>query len=135
MVPLRLLMIEDDTNDEQLIVHALRHSGYDVTHQRVDNAPALVQALEEPWDVATCDWTMPAFSAPDALSLVARHELPVIVVSGEVVEKLAASAKQLGARDVISKSQLTDLGYTIRRELGEAKARQRRPPPDRNDEG
>ncbi len=128
-------MIEDDTNDEQLIVHALQRSGYDVTHRRVDTAPALQQALQESWDVATCDWTMPSFNAPDALSLVAQHHLPVIIVSGNAADTVTATAKQLGARDVISKSQLTDLGHTIKRELGGAKARQPGPPLRRNDHG
>src|SRR5262249_29245276 len=109
MSRLRLLQIEDSPDDAVLIEYELSRSGYDVQSQRVDTAPALLAALEsEPWDLITCDWLMPEFSAPEALDLLRERgvDSPIIIVSGEVGEEFAVSAMKNGAHDFIGKHNL-----------------------------
>ncbi len=124
-MPLRLLIIDDDDNDERLIVRELRRSGYQVSWERVDTAASLENALRKNWDVVTCDWVMPAFSAPEALNILSQHEAacPVIIVSGQAAEEVAVTAMKAGACDVVSKWNLVRLGPAIERELREAAAR------------
>lgn len=124
-IPLRLLLIEDDANDALLIERELRRSGYAVTPERVQTAAELEVALDGQWDVVTCDWVMPAFSAPEALSILAAHgvDAPVIIVSGQAAEEVTVTAMKAGAHDVVSKNNLTRLGPAVERELREVEAR------------
>jgi PAS domain S-box-containing protein len=124
-ISLRLLLIDDDENDERLIVRELQRSGYHVTWERVDTAASLENALRKEWDVVTCDWVMPAFTAPAALEILSQHEpaYPVIIVSGQAAEEVAVSAMKAGACDVVSKWNLVRLGPAIERELRDAAAR------------
>ena len=128
-MPLRLLLIDDSPDDALLVVLELNQGGYDVTSERVDTAAALSEALERGgWDAITCDWVMPRFSAPAALELIReRHcEVPVIVVSGQVGEEVAATAMRAGAHDYVSKSKLARLVPAFERELRETEVRRAR---------
>ena len=126
--PLRILLIEDSEDDAVLLLRELRRGGYAPQSLRVDTADALCAALERDWDLVTCDWVMPKFSAPAALELLRQHgcELPVIIVSGEVGEEVAVSALKSGAHDYISKHRLTRLVPAVDRELREFADRQAR---------
>src|SRR5207253_2319271 len=68
---LRVLIVEDRPDDEELILLALRRGGYDVVHERVESAAAMSAALaRESWDVVLSDYSMPRFSGPAALELL-----------------------------------------------------------------
>ena len=124
--PLRLLLIEDNEDDALFIVHDLQRGGYEPTWERVDTAAALTAALQrQPWDVITCDWVMPQFSAPSALAVLKEQgvDVPIIIVSGEVSEEFAVTAMQGGAHDFVSKERLTRLCPALERELREAQVR------------
>jgi sigma-B regulation protein RsbU (phosphoserine phosphatase) len=119
---LRVLLIEDSDDDALLLLRELRRGGFDPIWQRVDTPEALHEALDgADWDLITCDWVMPKFSAPAALELLRarRCDVPVIIVSGEVGEEVAVSALRSGARDYVSKQKLTRLVPAITRELEE----------------
>jgi sigma-B regulation protein RsbU (phosphoserine phosphatase) len=130
-IALRILLIEDSDDDAALLVRELRRGGYEPTSLRVDTEAKLCEALDaQSWDVITCDWVMPRFSAPAALELLRQRgcDIPVIIVSGEVGEEVAVSALKGGARDYIGKHRLTRLVPAIERELREHeehRARQR----------
>ncbi len=121
--PLRLLLIDDDADDATLILFELRRHGYDPTSERVDTAAALGAALErQEWDMITCDWVMPQFSALAALDVIEEHhvDVPVIIVSGQVGEEFAVAAMKRGAHDFVSKHNLARLCPAIERELRES---------------
>jgi PAS domain S-box-containing protein len=128
-VPLQVLLVEDSEADAELLVHELRCGGYEPAWKRVDTAVALKAALErQGWDVITCDWVMPGFSALAALKLIQEHgvDVPVIIVSGEVGEEVAVTVMKSGAQDYVSKHKLTRLCSAIARELREAEERRAR---------
>ena len=78
---LRALIIEDSSDDAELMVRELRAEGYDVSFERVQTAEATTQALRErTWDVVLSDYSMPNFSAMAALKIVraADQNLPFI---------------------------------------------------------
>jgi PAS domain S-box-containing protein len=116
-------MVEDSANDAELVRIELRRSGYDVVLERVETADALHRALETfAPDVLICDYSLPAFSAPDALRIVQERgqDIPFIVVSGTVGEDAAVETMRVGAHDYVMKGSLGRLGAAVRRELHEA---------------
>ena len=87
--PLRVLLIEDVEADAELVIRELRRGGFDVTSARVDTPEALLERLpSQPWDLVMSDYSMPRFSAPQALRLVKAYapDLPFIIVSGTVAD-------------------------------------------------
>lgn len=116
---LRVLLVEDSTEDEELIFRELRKSFKPVL-KRVETEAALHLALDkETWDVVLCDYVLPAFSVHKALQIVKASglNLPFIVISGSVDETVAIDTVLAGARDFIDKSKLARLTLAIRREL------------------
>jgi signal transduction histidine kinase len=129
MKPLRVLFVEDVPDDVRLLLIELRRAGYAVTAERVDTADEMAAALERPWDVVISDYTMPRFSAPDALALLRsspQREAPFLIVSGSIGEESAIDSLKAGAADFIIKTNLARLVPAIERELGEAQVRRER---------
>lgn len=125
----RVLLVEDSEADARLIVRALRDGGYDPTWARVETSEAMQRALErQTWDVVLADYTMPRFSAPEALRLLqtTEQDIPFIVVSGTIGEERAVEMMKAGAHDYILKGNLTRLAPAIARELREAEVRRDR---------
>jgi signal transduction histidine kinase len=126
---LRVLMVEDRPDDEELVIRELRRGGYEVVHERVDTDAAMAAALRrETWDVVLSDYAMPRFSGPAALALVRGMALdvPFIIVSGTVGEEAAVVAMRSGANDYVFKGSLGRLCPAIERELREATIRAER---------
>jgi signal transduction histidine kinase len=124
--PLRLLLVEDCEPDAELLLHELRTGGYDVTLERVETAGALRAALDtKPWDLVLSDYSLPSFSAPEALAVVqeTHPELPFIIVSGTIGEDTAVTALKTGAADFLVKGRLARLLPAIERELKEVALR------------
>jgi CheY-like chemotaxis protein len=128
--PLRLLMVEDSPLDAELLVSELKRCGYDLTYERVDTKDAMRAALDgdATWDLVLSDYSMPTFSAPEALRVLqaTRHEVPFIIVSGTVGEETAVAALKAGADDFLLKDRLARLAPAIERELQEAAERRER---------
>ena len=129
MKTLRVLQVEDNEDDAQLVIRALRRAGYDVTSARVDNADALRRELiSSSWDLVIADYTMPQFDGATALNLVRERdaELPFIFVSGTIGEDIAVAAMKIGADDYIMKGNLARLAPAVERELRDAAVRRER---------
>jgi signal transduction histidine kinase len=130
MKPLRVLFVEDVADDATLLHLELRRAGYAVTAERVETAQDMAAALaRSPWDVVLSDYSMPRFTAPDALALLrssSQPELPFLIVSGSIGEESAVASLKAGAADFVIKSNLARLVPAIERELGEAQMRRER---------
>ncbi len=127
--PLRVLFVEDQETDVELLVLELRRGGYDVTRERVDTPEGFAAALErQEWDIVLCDYRMPHFSAPAALAMVKEKDvnLPFIVVSGTIGEEAIVETLRAGAHDFMTKNRLSRLLPAIERELREAAMRAER---------
>jgi len=125
-VSLRLLMIEDNPDDEALVLRAIRKGGFNVEHVRVDNRDDLLTVLKNrDWDIVLSDYQMPEFNGLAALKIVKQRnkDLPFIVVSGTIGEEVAVEAMRSGAQDYLMKDNLTRLVPAIRRELADADER------------
>jgi two-component system cell cycle sensor histidine kinase/response regulator CckA len=123
---LRVLNVEDSERDAALVRRHLALAGYDVIAERVDTQAAMKAALKERhWDLILSDYTMPNFSALDALAVLEESglDIPTIIISGTVGEELAVQAMLAGAHDYLMKDNLVRLGASIERELHVADSR------------
>src|SRR2546425_12092414 len=90
--PLRILYVEDADDDATLIAAHLRRAGYAPVIERVETAAAMAAVLAAgPWDIVLSDFSLPRFSAPDALEVLhaSGQDLPFIIVSGTIREEAA----------------------------------------------
>jgi putative two-component system response regulator len=120
MTVLRVLLIEDSLDDELLIVRELNKSGYDVVHKRVESEAELRLSLEnENWDIIICDFVLPTLTPFRAWELAnsLSRDIPFVIVSGLVDEEKAIDVLKKGAHDFISKSHLSRLPLTVKREI------------------
>src|SRR5439155_24665582 len=123
---LRVLILEDNENDAELLLRELRRQNYEPDHLRVDTPQGMNDALDrEPWSLIISDYSMPQFTAMHALEILKRRnvDLPFIIVSGTVGEETAAIAMKTGAHDFLTKGKLTRLGAAVERELRDAEER------------
>ncbi|GAB4368925.1 MAG: response regulator [Elainellaceae cyanobacterium] len=126
---LRVLIVEDSEDDMLLTLRELRQGGYSLDYVRVETAADMQAALDrQVWDVVIADYTLPTFSAPEALRLLQsqKRDLPFIIVSGTIGEEIAVTAMKAGAHDYLIKGNLTRLVPAVERELREAEERRKR---------
>jgi len=123
VAPLRVLIVEDQTNDVELLVHALHKQGFDPQWERVETEADCLAKLDPSLDLIIADHDVPQFSALRTLDLLKERglDIPFIIVSGTTDEGTAAVAMKAGARDFILKDNLTRLSLVVERELREAK--------------
>jgi len=127
--PIRVLFIEDSTDDENLLKLELLRAGYAPVCHRVETAEALSVALDQrEWDIIIADYRLPRFDGIAALALVKAKglDLPFIIVSGYITEETAVAAMKAGAHDYVMKDKLARLGPAVDRELREAEIRRER---------
>src|SRR5580698_29076 len=128
VTPLKILIVEDSENDAKLLLLELRRGNWDITHDRVDTAEAMIAALKLfVWDLIIADYSMPAFSGADALALARKMApgVPFILVSGTVGEETAVGAMRAGADDYLFKGDLKRLIPVVERELRGSEDRRR----------
>jgi PAS domain S-box-containing protein len=126
---LRILSLEDDPRDAELIQELLEADGIPCELTRVDTQPAFQAFLEEgAVDLILSDYSLPSFDGLSALKLAMsiRPDLPFILVSGALGEEVAIDAFKLGATDYVLKTRLSRLAPSVRRALREADERAER---------
>ncbi|MHB1099164.1 MAG: putative bifunctional diguanylate cyclase/phosphodiesterase [Burkholderiales bacterium] len=117
---LRVLIVEDSSDDALLLAEKLKNGGYELAWQCVDSPSELQQQMRNrDWDLILCDNDLPELDARRALEIVRRHrqEIPFIIVAGGMSEEEASEVMKCGASDYISKHNLSRLIPAIGREL------------------
>jgi signal transduction histidine kinase len=126
---LRLLCVEDNPNDVELIGLALKRADpgrtYLITH--VEEARGFTENLGDDIDVVLCDYNMPLFSPDAALTILAQRgsQIPLVVVTHAIGEEAAVGVLRHGAKDYVSKSKLATLPQIIDRVMSERHALQK----------
>src|SRR5262245_17313749 len=124
--PLRVLHLEDNANDAELIQAALEGEGIVSDVTRVETRVDFLATLEQGgFDVVLADYTLPSFDGLSALKLARETypDVPFIFVSGTLGEEVAIEAPKIGATDYVLKERLSRLGPSVHRALREAKER------------
>lgn len=127
---LRLLLVEDDKVDAELLVRALTHGGFDVTSVCVETAEQMrAELARADWDIIVSNDALPTFDGMAALKLLRStgKTIPFILVSGTVSDETAIEAVRAGARDYIRKDQPARLIAAVRRELDAARIQRAQP--------
>ncbi len=116
---LRVLIVEDNPSDSELMLHTLRHAGYDPVFARVETEQEYRVHLKPDLQIILADFNMPDFDALRALQIVQESllDIPFIVVSGAIGEEIAVGVMQGGATDYVLKDRLGRLGHAVTRAL------------------
>jgi two-component system, cell cycle sensor histidine kinase and response regulator CckA len=126
---LRILHLEDDPYDAELITAELEASGYRVAIERVESEATFTARLTGGgFDLILSDFALPGFDGLSALR-IAREvapEIPFISVSGRLGEEAAVECVRAGATDYVLKQRLSRLGPAVQRALAESEERRRR---------
>ena len=125
----RVLMVEDNASDTELIVRELKRAGMRCDAHRVETAVEFRRELDEYQPhVILSDFSMPKFDGLEALAIAKRShpEIPFIFVSGTIGEENAVRALQSGAIDYVLKGNLLRLPPAIERAMSEIRERRAR---------
>lgn len=125
---IRVLLLEDDDDDAELVEAQLVEGGLRCEIERVESRPTFRTALVRgDVDLVIADYSLPRFDAVAALDLVQqlRPDIPVVLLSGVIAEDLAIESLKLGATDYVLKQRLDRLVPVVLRALRESDARRR----------
>jgi PAS domain S-box-containing protein len=129
MKPLKILHLEDDPADAELVHATLLIEGIECETKVVATREDFEHALENgDFDVILADFALPNFDGMTALSIVrsVHPYLPFIFISGRLGEEAAIESLKNGATDYVLKSRLSRLAPAVTRALGEAEVRAER---------
>ena len=121
--PLRILSLEDDPRDSELIQELLEAEDIACEITRVDSEAAFLASIEQGGiDLILGDYTLPQFDGMSALKLARINcpDVPFIFVSGTLGEEVAINALTVGATDYVLKTRLSRLVPAVHRALREA---------------
>ena len=124
--PLRILLIEDDPYDLELVVATLRDSGFQFDYDNTRTGAGLMALLDQnEYNLILSDYNMPGFDGLTALRLVRERTsaIPFILVSGAMGEEIAIESLRAGATDYVLKDRLARLGPVVKRALQEYEER------------
>ena len=128
-MPIRILHLEDDRADAELVEATLASEGLAVVSQVVATRAAYEAALQpDSLDLILADFSLPNFDGRAALTLAqkAAPAVPFIFVTGKLLEEEAIETLKNGATDYVYKNRLSRLAPAVRRALREAEERQAR---------
>jgi len=120
---LRILHLEDDPRDAELIRETLEAEGISCQLTCVETDAPFIAWLEKGgFDLIFADYTLPSFDGLSALKSAhqIRPLVPFIFVSGTMDEEVAIEALKIGATDYVFKTRLSRLVPSVRRALREA---------------
>ena len=126
---MRILYLEDEPKDAELVQASLEAEGLSCELTRADTQQGFLAFLQQGgFDLILADYTLPLFDGISALRIAQEScpEVPFIFVSGTMGEELAIEALKQGATDYVFKTRLSRIAPSVRRALREAEERSER---------
>jgi two-component system, cell cycle sensor histidine kinase and response regulator CckA len=125
---IKLLMLENNPEDADLVLRTLAAAGLHVEGDQVRDATEFKQHIAvKPYDVILCDFNFPGWSGLEPLRWVRQsgHDTPFIYLSGAWWNDIALDCIREGATDYVLKNNLSRLPHAVRRALDERELRQK----------
>jgi hypothetical protein len=129
MTKIKILHLEDNPDDSELILSAMESGGLEVDYTRVENEQAFLQALKNTrFDMILADYHLPSYNGIAALKACSDNysEIPFILISGTLGEEIAVTMLKYGAADYLLKQNLKRLVPAIEHALAETRLRQQK---------
>src|SRR6266511_2770871 len=126
---LRILHLEDDPADAELIRVKLKAMDIACAIERVETKADFLARLEQQcFDLIISDYTLPGFDGRSALKIARQKcpEVPFIFVSVTIGEEVAVDSLKQGATDYVLKDRLSRLVASVQRAMREAQERAER---------
>ena len=126
--PLRVLLLEDNPDDAELLLHELEQVGFLPDTLRAETKAGFLEQLarfHSEIDLILSDHDLPDFDSMQALDLLKERSLdiPFVIISGMISEELAVECMKQGAADYLLKDRLARLGPAVRHALEERQMR------------
>lgn len=126
---IRLLYLEDNALDAELISDQLITDGLKTTITRVVNRRDFETAIgQNEFDLILCDYNLPDYDGITALMYAhtVQPNIPIIIISGSLGEEEAVKCLHMGATDYLLKHRLERLASAIQRALYESEMQVKR---------
>ena len=126
---LNILIVDDNPDDREAYVRALKKMNGATYHyqEATDGRSALDAIKQKQFDCVLLDYSLPGMNGLDALREIKMLDnlLPVILLTGQGNESVAADAIKKGAHDYLSKSAVNPerLHYTIQSATSQGRLR------------
>lgn len=123
---LRILIVEDEPADAELITLALAAAQMDVVCEITDTLTECQQLLQtQAWDVVLSDYRLRGFTGNQVLSLLQQsdQQIPFILITGSLGEEAAVDCIKAGMTDYVLKDRLFRLPSVLERSLHEFELR------------
>lgn len=124
--PLRILHLEDDPRDAELVRMMLKNNGIVAEIDRVETREEFEAALKAgQYDLIISDYTLPKFDGQTGLAIAKQlaPETPFIFLSGTMGEDAAITSLRNGATDYVLKHRLERFVPAVERTLRELEER------------
>ncbi|MEW6470274.1 MAG: response regulator transcription factor [Bacteroidota bacterium] len=117
---LKVLLLEDNDHDTELMIRELKASGFSIEYRQTDSKKDFFHELEKfrP-DLVLADYSLPMFNGMHAFRLFREknYAIPFILVTGSLTEELALECLREGVDDFILKKSFKRLPAVISRSL------------------
>ena len=126
---LRALILEDEPEDVELVLRALRQAGYEASGDVARTAEEFIDLVREnSYDVILANYKLPTWNGMESVEALRREglDVPVIVVSGVLGDLTAVECIKQGAADYVLKDHLARLPEKVRRAMRDKRLREER---------
>jgi signal transduction histidine kinase len=121
---IRVLLVEDNLADAELVKHELQRGGFQVITDLAQNGAELKDRLgSAEYDIILADYSLPDCRGMDALEVVQQQgkHTPVILVTGALGDVTAVECIKQGATDYVLKDNLARLRTAVRRAMNDSR--------------
>ncbi len=124
----KVLIVEDNPADAELLLRELRRTGFEPDWQRVDTEADFLAGIGWIAGHHSLGLLDAAIQRPARAELLKESELdiPFIIVSGTIGEEMAVEAMQQGAADYLLKDRMARLGASVEQALEQKGMREER---------